>query len=60
MSRKSRKPLLCTAAAIGLGLAAAGPLRRAVGLAFLYATGTVVRDERPATPPATAPATGGR
>lgn len=44
----SRKALLWTAAAVGAGLAAAGPLRRAASLAFLYATGTVVRDERPA------------
>lgn len=51
MSRKprSRKTLLYTAVAVGLGLTAAGPLRRAASLAFLYATGTVVRDERPAT-----------
>lgn len=44
----SRKSLLLTTAAVVAGLAAAGPLRRAASLAFLYATGTVVRDERPA------------
>ncbi|GAA2404626.1 hypothetical protein GCM10010191_10450 [Actinomadura vinacea] len=43
----SRKTLLLTAAAVGIGLVAARPLRRAASLAFLHATGTVVRDERP-------------
>lgn len=46
--RPARTTLLWTAAAVGAGVAVAGPLRRAASLAFLYATGTVVRDERPA------------
>lgn len=41
------KKLLFTAAAVGLGVAVARPLRRAASQAFLHATGTVVRDERP-------------
>nr|BFE37002.1 hypothetical protein GCM10010200_092530 [Actinomadura rugatobispora] len=52
MSRKVTRKTLLYAAAIGAGLAAAGPLRRAASLAFLHATGTVVRDERPAARPA--------
>ncbi|MGI5229739.1 hypothetical protein [Actinoallomurus sp. CA-142502] len=42
------RKLLFTAVAVGLGMAVAKPLRRAASQAFLHATGTVVRDERPA------------
>ncbi|MDX6741076.1 hypothetical protein [Actinocorallia sp. A-T 12471] len=44
----SRKTVALTAVAVAAGLVAAKPVRRAASLAFLYATGTVVRDERPA------------
>ncbi|MFI7128068.1 hypothetical protein ACIBQ1_20385 [Nonomuraea sp. NPDC050153] len=43
----SRNTLLIAAVTFGLGIAVAKPLRRAASRAFLYATGTVVRDERP-------------
>ncbi|MEU7858296.1 hypothetical protein [Nonomuraea sp. NPDC049141] len=44
----SRNTLLIAALTFGIGVAVAKPLRRAASQAFLYATGTVVRNERPA------------
>ncbi|MEW2359882.1 hypothetical protein [Spirillospora sp. NPDC029432] len=56
----SKKTLLLATAAAGIGLLAARPLRRGASQAFLYATGTVVRDERPAARQAAEPAAEGR